>query len=239
MSAQNVYLAEILIVEDDPQVGAGLQMYLESNDYEVTLVNNGQEGLREALRIPAYDLVILDARLPLKSGFDILREMRSQGANAPVLMLTGLGSHEDRMRGFDLGADDYLTKPFASEELLLRVQVILKRSRKAIEDAKGVYEAGGLRIDIGERLISRDGEKVELTDLEFRLLRYLIVHRDRTVSRKQLLRDVWSLPAQVETRTIDRHVNALRRLMDGTDEATWPIQSVYGIGYKLVGAQVV
>lgn len=136
MSAQNVYLAEILIVEDDPQVGAGLQMYLESNDYEVTLVNNGQEGLREALRIPAYDLVILDARLPLKSGFDILREMRSQGANAPVLMLTGLGSHEDRMRGFELGADDYLTKPFASEELLLRVQVILKRSRKA--DRKSV-----------------------------------------------------------------------------------------------------
>ena len=228
--------ARLLIVEDDPQLSTGLQLYLESFGYDVTVVNDGAEGLEEASALPGYDLVVLDAKLPGKSGFDILREMRARGAATPVLMLTGMGSAEDRIRGFELGADDYLTKPFVTEELLARIQVILKRARPDPVAASGMFLVGGLVVDLDNQSASRDGKPVDLTDLEFRLLRYFLVHRGRTVSRQQLLRDVWNLPSEVETRTIDRHVNALRKVMDGEDEDSWPIRSVYGIGYKLVGA---
>ncbi len=229
----------LLIVEDDPQLSTGLQLYLEAQNYDVTLVTTGAEGLEAAASLPSYDLVILDGKLPGKSGFDILREIRSRGVSTPVLMLTGLGSHEDRMRGYELGADDYLTKPFSTEELLARVQAVLRRAQPDPETASGTFSVGGLTVNLDDEHISREGDTVELTDLEYRLLRYFIIHRGRTVSRKQLLRDVWNLPAEVETRTIDRHVNALRKVMDGDDEETWAIRSVYGIGYKLVGAEQV
>ena len=229
----------LLIVEDDPELSTGLQLYLDAQGYDVTVVATGAEGLDHAAALPGYDLLVLDGKLPGKSGFDILREIRSRGVSTPVLMLTGLGSHEDRMRGYELGADDYLTKPFSTEELLARVQAILRRAAPDPTLATGSYAVGGLTVNLDDDRIERDGKSVELTDLEYRLLRYFIVHRGRTVSRKQLLRDVWNLPAEVETRTIDRHVNALRKVMDGEDEDTWPIRSVYGIGYKLVGAEQV
>jgi DNA-binding response OmpR family regulator len=151
-------------------------------------------------------------------------------------MLTGLGGHDDKMRGFELGADDYLTKPFSTEELLARVQAILRRSQIETDDETGNYDVGGLTVNLATRDVTRAGEPISLTDLEYRLLRYLLLHRGRTATREQILRDVWGLPSDVETRTIDRHVNALRKIMDGEDEETWPIKSVYGIGYKLVGA---
>jgi DNA-binding response OmpR family regulator len=226
----------LLIVEDDPQLSTGLQLYLEAQGYDITVAQDGESGLEQASSLPGYDLVVLDAKLPGKMGFDVLREMRARGVSTPVLMLTGLGGHDDRMRGYELGADDYLTKPFSTEELLARVQVVLKRARPMQEHTTGRYLVGGLLVDLDTGEITRDGDPVELTDLEYRLLRYFIVYRGRTVSRKQLLRDVWNLPSEVETRTIDRHVNALRKVMDGSDEDTWPIRSVYGIGYKLVGA---
>lgn len=227
----------LLIVEDDPELSTGLLLYLESQGYEVTLVNDGEKGLQQAISLPGFDLIVLDARLPGRSGFDVLREARSRGVSTPVLMLTGLGSHDDKMRGFELGADDYLTKPFSTEELLARVQAILRRSQDDSEEATGTYEVGGLRVNLADKAVTRNGEEISLTDLEFRLLRYLLLHRGRTATREQILRDVWGLPSDVETRTIDRHVNALRKIMDGDDEDSWAIKSVYGIGYKLVGAE--
>lgn len=227
----------LLVVEDDPQLSTGLHLYLEAQGFAVTLAEDGEEGLRKATSLPSYDLLLLDAKLPERSGFDVLREVRSRGVSTPVLMLTGLGGHEDRMRGFELGADDYLTKPFSTEELLARVRAILRRTSQEPEEASGVFHVGGLDVNLSSGTITRNGEHVDLTDLEYRLLRYLLLHRGRTVSRKQLLRDVWELPSEVETRTIDRHVNALRKVMDGEDEEDWPIQSVYGIGYKLIGAE--
>ena len=226
----------LLIVEDDPQLSTGLMLYLESQGFDVTLVTNGNDGLDRARALPEHDLLVLDANLPGRSGFDILREIRGEGVHTPVLMLTGLGGHEDKMRGFELGADDYLTKPFSTEELLARVQAILRR-RDARPIDRGVYKVGGLTVDLDQDQVTRAGEGVDLTDLEYRLLKYLIQHRGRTVSREQLLRDVWELPGDVETRTIDRHVNALRKVMDGVDEESWAIQSVYGIGYKLREAE--
>lgn len=228
---------KLLVIEDDEQLNSGLKMYLESQEFEVTCQTDGEGGLREVLSLPGYDLVILDANLPGRSGFDVLREMRREGVDTPVLILTGLGSHEDKMRGFELGADDYLTKPFSTEELVARIRAILRRSEAETEGAQGTYSVGGLKVDLSERSVRRNGEDIKLTDLEYKLLRYLLLHRERTVSREQLLRDVWELPSEVETRTIDRHVNALRKVMDGDGEESWPIQSVYGIGYKLVGAK--
>ncbi len=228
----------LLIVEDDPELSTGLLLYLESQGYDVTLVGDGEKGLNEAVSLPGFHLIVLDAKLPGRSGFDVLREARSRGVSTPILMLTGLGGHDHKMRGFELGADDYLTKPFSTEELLARVQAILRRSQDESAEDTGVYRVGGLRVDLDGRSVTRDGEAISLTDLEFRLLKYLLLHRGRTATREQILRDVWGLPSDVETRTIDRHVNALRKVMDGTDEDSWPIKSVYGIGYKLVGAEV-
>ena len=237
MKEEEAEVQRLLVVEDDPQLSTGLHLYLEAQGFDVTLAEDGEEGLQKATSLPSYDLLILDAKLPVRSGFDVLREARSHGVSTPVLMLTGLGGHEDRMRGFELGADDYLTKPFSTEELLARVKAILRRTTQEPEEASGAFRVGGLEVDLSGGAITREGEPVDLTDLEYRLLRYLLLHRGRTVSRKQLLRDVWRLPSEVETRTIDRHVNALRKVMEGEDEESWAIQSVYGIGYKLVGAE--
>ena len=239
MQHDDVSGARLLIVEDDVQISTGLQMYLEAQGFDVEVAHDGQKGLEEASILPGFDLIVLDGKLPGKSGFDVLRELRGKGVSTPVLMLTGLGGSEDRLRGFELGADDYLTKPFSTEELLARVNVVLRRSKPQTAAQTGSYRVGGLTVNLDTGRLNRSGEPVDLTDLEYRLLRYFIVHRGRTVSRKQLLRDVWNLPAEVETRTIDRHVNALRKVMDGEDEESWPIRSVYGIGYKLVGAEAV
>ncbi len=226
----------LLVVEDDSELSTSLLLYLESEGYEVTLAENGETALEEATRLPGYDLIVLDAKLPDLSGFEVLRQARDDGVRTPVLMLTGLGDHEHKVRGFQMGADDYLTKPFETEELVARIDVLLRREAEATEEG-GVFRVGGLRVDLDEKEVTRDGRTVDLTDLEYKLLAYLLRRRGRTATREQLLRDVWDLPPEVETRTIDRHVNALRDMMEGEAEEEWPIQSVYGIGYKLKGAE--
>jgi DNA-binding response OmpR family regulator len=225
----------LLLVEDDSELSTSLVLYLESEGYEVTLAENGTDAEEEATRLPGYDLIILDVKLPDKNGFEVLRQAREEGVHTPVLMLTGLGDHEEKMRGFQVGADDYLTKPFETEELLARIDALLRREAQ-VSGEGGVFEVGGLRVDLDDEDVTHDGEPVDLTGLEYKLLVYLLRRRGRTATREQILRDVWDLPSEVETRTIDRHVNALRDVMSGTGEDEWAIQSVYGIGYKLEGA---
>lgn len=225
----------LLLVEDDSELSTSLVLYLESEGYEVTLAENGEDAAEEVTRLPGYDLIILDAKLPEQNGFEVLRQAREEGVRTPVLMLTGLGDHEHKMRGFKVGTDDYLTKPFETEELVARIDALLRREAQVTEEG-GVFEVGGLRVDLDAEEVTRDGTAVDVTDLEYKLLAYLLRRRGRTATREQILRDVWDLPSEVETRTIDRHVNALRDVMEGDDEDSWAIQSVYGIGYKLVGA---
>ncbi|MGM0705171.1 MAG: response regulator transcription factor [Bacteroidota bacterium] len=232
---QNAQSPRILVVEDNEELSTSLTLYLESQDYDVTMTTDGESGREEATSLPGYDLIILDAKLPDRDGFAVLRQARAEGVQTPVLMLTGLGGHEHKMQGFQSGADDYLTKPFATEELMARIEVLLRREAQATEES-GVFEVGGLTVDLNTQAVTRNGNPVKLTDLEYALLEYLIRRRGRTATREQILRDVWNLPAEVETRTIDRHVNALRDVMDGDEESQWAIRSVYGIGYKLVGA---
>lgn len=226
----------MLVVEDDHDLGTSLVQFLDAEGYAATLVGDAKSALDEATRLPSYDLIILDAKLPDRSGFDVLREARDDGVTTPVFMLTGLEDHDHKIRGFQVGADDYLTKPFETSELLARIDALLRRSAETVEEG-GVFRVGSLRVDLDRDEVTRDGSPVELTDLEYGLLAYLLRRRGRTASREQILRDVWDLPADVETRTIDRHVTALREKMGMNEEGAWPIRSVYGIGYKLEGAE--
>jgi len=221
----------LLIVEDDPEVGAGLEEFFSIKGYHVSRVSDGDEALQEITSLPPYDLVVLDVMLPNRSGFEVLREARQSGVDSPVIMLTVKASEEDKLRGFKLGADDYVTKPFDAEELAARVQAVLDRSRSNNQDGDS-FSFGDVEVDFTTQTADRDGETVEFTTLEFDILEYFIEHRGRTVSRKQLLRDVWGISGDIATRTIDRHVASLRKKIEPDPTDPTYIETVYGIGYK-------
>lgn len=221
----------LLIVEDDPEVGTGLEEFFSLKGYHVSRVADGDEALQEITALPPYDLIILDVMLPNKSGFEILREARQSGVDSPVIMLTVKASEDDKLRGFKLGADDYVTKPFDAEELAARVQAVLDRSQRDDEFDDG-FAFGDVEVDFDSQTAVRNGETVEFTTLEFDILEYFIEHRGRTVSRKQLLRDVWGISGDITTRTIDRHVASLRKKIEPDPTDPTYIETVYGIGYK-------
>jgi DNA-binding response OmpR family regulator len=228
--------ARLLIVEDDPDVGTGLEDFFSIKDYDVTRVTDGEDALQEMTMLPPYDVILLDVMLPDKDGFEVLREARKSGVDSPVIMLTAKSESKHKLRGFDLGADDYVTKPFDAEELAARVRAVLQRSREPDEplDVGDVYSFDDYTVDFVEETATKDGEKIEFTDLEFDILEYFINHRGRTVSRKQLLRDVWGISGDITTRTIDRHVASLRKKLEPDPDDPTYIQTVYGIGYKFV-----
>jgi DNA-binding response OmpR family regulator len=221
----------LLIVEDDPDVGTGLEEFFSLKGYVVSRVEDGEQALQEITSLPPYDLIILDVMLPHKSGFEILREARKSGVDSPVIMLTVKASEDDKLRGFELGADDYVTKPFDAEELAARVQAVLERSQQDGE-ADDSFSFGNVKVDFSSQTAQRNGETVEFTTLEFDILEYFIEHRGRTVSRKQLLRDVWGISGDITTRTIDRHVASLRKKIEPDPTDPTYIETVYGIGYK-------
>lgn len=225
----------MLIVEDDPDMGSGLQEYFELKGFEVTRAVDGERGYQLITTLPAYDIVLLDVMLPEKNGFDLLREARKDGVDSPVVMLTVKGHDDDKLQGFDLGADDYVTKPFSAEELEARVRAVLRRSNSAADVPMDVYRFGNFEVHFSAHRALDDDDEIQFTALEFDILRYLIQHRGRTVSRKQLLRDVWEISGDVTTRTIDRHVASLRKKIEPDADDPIYIETVYGIGYKFVG----
>ncbi|PSQ84226.1 MAG: DNA-binding response regulator, partial [Bacteroidetes bacterium QS_1_65_9] len=157
------------------------------------------------------------------------------GVDSPVLMLTVKGQEKDKLQGFDLGADEYVTKPFSAEELAARVKAVLKRSNLPSEAPMEVYQFGEVEVNFSNHTAFRGDEEIEFTALEFDILRYFIQHRNRTVSRKQLLRDVWGISGDITTRTIDRHVASLRKKIEPDPDVPEYIETVYGIGYKFIG----
>lgn len=223
----------LLIVEDDPEMGSGLEKFFSLKGYDVMRVTDGDEAVRTMRHLPPYDVVLLDVMLPHKDGFEVLREVRNAGVDSPVIMLTVKSQDEDKLRGFELGADDYVTKPFNAEELAARVQAVLRRSRSP-EDEDQTYTFGDVEVNLATRIARREGKELEFTALEFDILDYFIQHRGRTVSRKQLLRDVWGISGDITTRTIDRHVASLRKKIEADPTDPTHIQTVYGIGYKFV-----
>ena len=224
----------LLIVEDDPDLGNTLHEFFSKRAHDVSLVADGAAALEEMTSLPPYDVILLDVMLPQKDGFEVLREARKDGVDTPVIVLTAKSEDNHKLRGFDLGADDYVTKPFDAQELAARVQAVYDRSDEPTPEVGDTYTFGEMTVDLTDQSATRDGEEITFTDLEFDILTYFINHRGRTVSRKQLLRDVWGISGDITTRTIDRHVAALRKKIEPDPKTPTHIQTVYGIGYKFV-----
>ena len=226
----------VLVVEDEPDIAALVAYQLTREGYRVETAGTGREAL-EAVGRDIPDLVVLDRMLPDVSGDDVLRILRSEAgtANVPVLMLTALREQEDRIDGLELGADDYLTKPFSPRELVLRVQAILRRVGAAgVTPGGRILSAGPLRMDLSAHQASMSGEELDLTPTEFRLLQSLMERRGRTQSRQQLLESAWDVESDVsdrlQTRTVDMHI---RRLRSKLGEVGGWIQTIRGFGYRL------
>lgn len=233
---QTTPVPRVLVVEDEPDIAALIAYQLTREGFRVETAGNGLEALNAVGReIP--DLIVLDRMLPGLSGDEVLARLKAESgtANVPVLVLTAKREQEDRIEGFELGADDYLTKPFSPRELVLRARAILRRVSETDSMSGGrVLRAGPLRLDVESHRAAIDGDEVNLTPTEFRLLQALMERRGRTQSRQQLLEKAWSVEAgiseRIQTRTVDMHVRRLRAKLG--DVGDW-IQTVRGFGYRL------
>jgi DNA-binding response OmpR family regulator len=223
---------EILIVEDEPQMRFLLTENLEFEGYGVTSTGTGEGALAEIGR-KNYALMILDIMLPGRSGFEVCREVRARGLRLPVIMLTARSAEADRVVGLDIGADDYVTKPFALRELLARVRAQLRRDA-AREETGDRFVFGDVRVDLRHRLVTRRGHRIDLSTREFELLRYFVAHRGEVVSREQLLRDVWGYSQVAVTRTVDNFVAKLRGHIEQRPHDPRYLITVHGSGYQLV-----
>lgn len=230
----NTTARRILLVEDEPSLVMTLSDLLASEGHRVQPISDGQEGLTTACR-QEFDLLILDVMLPNKNGFDICREVRARGVQTPILMLTARGQVIDKVLGLKLGADDYLTKPFDAMELLARVEALLRRApANAAIKLPETFRFGAVQVDFRRTQVKRNGQLVELSAREFELLRYFVQQRDVTLSRQQLLRDVWGYDEEAMTRTIDVHVGALRQKLEDDAQQSRYFLTVRGLGYKFV-----
>jgi len=224
----------ILIVEDEEALRMTLIDRLVSEGYDVDVASDGQQGLDKATQ-KAFDLVLLDVMLPRKSGFDVCRDIRAAGMAVPILMLTARGQSVDKILGLKIGADDYVTKPFDTMELLARVEALLRRSRTYSNSLPAVQRIGALAIDLPGTTVARNGKPVPLSAREFQLLRYLLEHRGVTMSRGDILKDVWGYSSETFTRTVDVHIASLRQKVENDPKQPELIVTVPGMGYKLSG----
>lgn len=224
----------ILLVEDEQGLVLTLSDFLDSEGYTVEVANDGDAGFRRAVE-EAFDILILDVMLPRKNGFDLLRDLRQRGLQIPAIMLTARGQIVDRILGLKLGADDYLTKPFDMGELLARIEAILRRAPAANGNGADVYVFGSVRVDFRRAEVTRANKIIDLAAREYHLLRYFIEHREATLSRDELLNEVWGYDAMPVTRTVDVHVGLLRQKLEPNPRHPQYFLTVHGLGYKFVG----
>ena len=220
----------VLVVEDDLGISMGLVRNLEFEGYEVIAVRDGDAGLRTALDEPC-DLIILDVMLPDISGFEVCRLIRREGIRTPILFLSARGEERDKVDGLQLGADDYITKPFSVKELLARMEAALRRSRM-VEGTDRPFAFGPFRLDFHERRLFRGTEPIEITDREFTLLSYLVRNSERALSRERILQEVWGYGYEGTARTIDNFVTRLRRKLEADPRQPKLILTVRGHGYR-------
>jgi DNA-binding response OmpR family regulator len=220
----------LLLVEDEPSLVLALTDRLEAEGYRVTSVGDGDVALADASG-GTFDLIVLDGMLPGRDGYDVCRTLRQRGVQTPILMLSARGQVVDRVVGLQLGADDYLTKPFDVTELLARIDALLRRARPA---GVNLYSFGDVVVNVRSAEVAKAGRPVELTAREFKLLTYLIDHRGAVLSRDELLNAVWGYEASVFTRTVDVHVGLLRQKLETHARKPRHILTVHGLGYKFV-----
>jgi DNA-binding response OmpR family regulator len=221
-------VARVLVVEDERKVRRSLERGLQEEGYEVIAAATGEEGLQLATAQP-FECAILDLMLPGRDGLEVLADLRKAGRTLPVLILTARDAVEDRVTGLDAGADDYLVKPFAFAELLARLRVLLRRG---YVERETVLRAGDLEMDLLQRRVTRGSGEVVLTYREFEVLAYLLRHKNKTVTREMLGRDVWQEPGYALTNVIDVYITMLRRKVERSGQ-TPLIHTVRGVGYSL------
>jgi two-component system alkaline phosphatase synthesis response regulator PhoP len=220
----------LLVVEDEEALRMTLGDRLRSAGYVVDLAADGEQGFEKATTLP-FDLVILDIMLPRSNGLDVCRGIRSAGLATPILLLTARGQTSEKVLGFKLGADDYVTKPFDTTELLARIEALLRRT--ASHSGKGFLRLGSVLIDFRGTKVTRDGLPVYVTSREFQLLRYLGENAGKTLSRDLLLREVWGYEIGTFTRTVDVHIASLRQKLEEAPKKPKLIVTVPGFGYRL------
>lgn len=221
---------KVLVVEDEPKLASFIKKGLEEQQCEVEMAYDGQIGRTMAMSNP-YDVIVMDVNLPKMNGFDVVQALRKEDIKTPVLMLTAMGSVEDKLTGFEAGADDYLVKPFEFRELLARLKALHKRSQDSGPQTN-VLKVGDLELDLNEKVARRGGKRIELTAKEFGLLEYLMRNRGRVVSRVDIAEKVWDIHFDTGTNVIDVYVNFLRKKVD-KEFPTKLIHTVIGMGYML------
>ena len=221
----------VLFVEDEEALRMTVGDRLRNEGYAVEYAADGDEGFEKATQLP-FDLIILDVMLPKKSGFVVCQDIREAGLITPILMLTARGQTSDKVNGLKIGADDYVTKPFNMQELMARVEALLRRAPIRPAAQTGVFEFGSIHVDLVGTEATRDGKIVNLSAREFQLLRYFIEHRGATLSRDELLKQVWGYSADMYTRTVDVHIASLRQKLEDDPKQPQFILTVQGLGYK-------
>jgi two-component system alkaline phosphatase synthesis response regulator PhoP len=224
----------ILIVEDEEALLKGLELNLSREGYQILTAANGEDGMRLAIR-ERPQLILLDVMLPGKNGLDVCRELRRNGFDAPIIMLTAKSEEVDRVVGLEIGADDYVTKPFSRRELLARIRARLRRQPPGAPERLTRYCFGQIEIDFEKCSATRDGEPLDLTAREYDILRLMIRHRGETISRDRMLNEIWGYDAYPATRTVDSHMVKLRQKIEEDPAEPKHILSIYGEGYKFVG----
>jgi len=228
----------ILVVEDEPAILRGLQDNLRIEGFDVVTASDGETGYKHAIEAKP-DLIVLDLMLPKMSGYEICRKLRASGVNTPILILTARGEEADRVLGLDLGADDYVTKPFSIRELLARVRALLRRVQPVASTAAGTapesiqqLQFGSVTLDFQKYEATKDGNPVDLTRKEFGIVRFLAARPDIVVGRDELLNEVWGYDSYPTTRTVDNHIASLRAKLEPDPANPRHFLTVHGVGYK-------
>ncbi|MCA9731277.1 MAG: response regulator transcription factor [Deferribacteres bacterium] len=224
---------KILIVEDEESMRRGLRDNLVFEGYEVDMAAEGEAGLKKILE-NQYHLVLLDVMMPRMSGFDVCQKARKNGIQTPIILLTAKGEEIDKVLGLELGADDYITKPFSLRELLARVKAALRRQNEFVATTGELIQFGDLEVDLSKFIARRAGYEVQLTHREFEIIRHLWEHKNEVVSREELLNAVWGYDAFPTTRTIDNFMLKLRQKAEADPQHPRHILTVHGIGYKFI-----
>ncbi|MBV6644680.1 MAG: response regulator transcription factor [Cyclobacteriaceae bacterium] len=228
-------MEKILVVEDELNMRIGLKDNLEFEGFEITMAADGEVGLQRILD-DNYNLIILDIMLPKMSGFDVCKQARKAGVSTPIIFLTAKGEEIDKVLGLELGADDYITKPFSVRELVARVKAVLRRSNTISENSEsiGTIIIGRLEIDFDKYEARVEDLTTKMSHKEFEVIQYLWKHKNEVVSRYQLLQDVWGYDAQPTTRTVDNFILKLRQKIEENPNDPKSILTVHGAGYKLI-----